>query len=497
MGTRCKVFISYSHKDEIRGCSQVEPGSGYPKVFYSRLKAAIAAHRDLLTSEEIFFDDARLGTEPVWRPAIEKALDECWLLIFLVSPDSILSDFCMTKEIPRALLRGARVVTVVLRPSPDWHGIEVSDPASGRVLGELGEFHTGGLPKAGGNTKAVSDWGSEDDAWAKTCEGILAFLRGDGFGPPVDVRHDPVHVDTANARSHEASPEPRPEWPQEEAAFLNDCSDGLESCFSDHLLRRCLSCLFDHPNDLLPAVLRDALNGRSEDVGKSVCVALMKLVDDLTVRLSERSLVLSQRESVVVRERLKKAMGVGARMCLNPNVLEALWLVRPLEAPVCRRLPATEIAGATLAMRKEPSKTWKRGSITEARLGDSCAISVPIELGDKRSTEKRLIELAYAHRYPGKEIPSDMDDTAIDRMRGDLSADVHRGLVRYFVLPPEHDPLLTSAQENWVLNQLSTGLLVLKSGHFILPLFRFDERTLLSLINNVLTELDRPEWNPS
>jgi hypothetical protein len=36
MGTRCKVFISYSHEDEKLKDSKVKIGVGYPRAFLSR-----------------------------------------------------------------------------------------------------------------------------------------------------------------------------------------------------------------------------------------------------------------------------------------------------------------------------------------------------------------------------------------------------------------------------------------------------------------------------
>jgi hypothetical protein len=52
----------------------------------------------------------------------------------------------MTKELPVALQRSIPVITVLLRPSTDWHLVKVRDPVSGTSM-KLGEFHSGGLPK--------------------------------------------------------------------------------------------------------------------------------------------------------------------------------------------------------------------------------------------------------------------------------------------------------------------------------------------------------------
>ena len=183
MAKRCKVFISYSHEDEALSDSKVKVGVGYPRAFLSRLQAAIAAHDDWLTRDEIFFDDDRLAAESAWRPAIEMALNECELLIFLVSPHSVVSEFCMTKELSRAFQRGIHVITVLLRPSQDWYAVKVRNPATGESK-PLGEWHSGGLPKEGGNAKPVSAWGQDEEAaWDNVMKYILDFIEATPFRP--------------------------------------------------------------------------------------------------------------------------------------------------------------------------------------------------------------------------------------------------------------------------------------------------------------------------
>lgn len=199
MAKRCKVFISYSHEDEVLKDSKVKKDAGYPRAFLSRLCAAIAAHDGLLTKDEIFFDDARLAAEPAWRPAIETALDECGLLIFLVSPHSLVSEFCMRTEVARAMERGINVITVLLRPSHDWYRVKVRNPKTGESK-ELGEWHSGGLPKFGGNAKPVSAWGQDEEAaWEEVCKAIVEFMKDNPFGEPGDVQPASAHEGSAVA----------------------------------------------------------------------------------------------------------------------------------------------------------------------------------------------------------------------------------------------------------------------------------------------------------
>ncbi|WP_296406363.1 toll/interleukin-1 receptor domain-containing protein [Zoogloea sp.] len=500
MGTRCKVFISYSHEDEKLKDSKVKIGVGYPRAFLSRFLGTIQAHG--ISKEEIFFDDGALVTEKEWRAAINSALSDCWLLIFLVSPESIQSDFCMKEELPRALRRGVPIITVLLRPSIDWHLVEVHNPLSGRSI-KLGEFHSGGLPKDGGNARPVSTWEKEEDAWAKTCADIRDFIKGAGFRPPADVQHDPVHVDAANARSHEASPEPRPEWPRGESAFLDAYLARLIDCFSDQVFRSRLSGLFEHPDHRLPSGVNRALQVDPAKVGESVCKALLQIVNELSRSLQARIIVLPHADCAVVRDCLKAAFGAAARMCLNPTVLDTKGLVSPGDAAACHRLPASEIAGATLAVRSEPHKWWKRPDrIGGAALEDERAIPITVEPGDTQSAGKLLAAALYEATFPKVFHPkaassSDMDDEAIGRLRGEAEVDALLGAARYFVLPPDHDGALTPELEAWVIKQLSTGVLVRQAGGGTPPLFRYSETTLFALIGRALAILDQPEWNPS
>ena len=71
MAKRCKVFISYSHEDEALSDSKVKVGVGYPRAFLSRLQAAIAAHDDWLTRDEI----AALGPK-LRSPMVLRCVDD-------------------------------------------------------------------------------------------------------------------------------------------------------------------------------------------------------------------------------------------------------------------------------------------------------------------------------------------------------------------------------------------------------------------------------------
>lgn len=180
MTSRCRIFISYAHADEALKDSKVKQGIGYPSAFLSNLETSLPPLKGRITKDEVFFDRKRLASEPVWSAAIERALGECELFIFLVSVNSLASDYCIGQELARAVKRGVPVIPVLLRPKGSWihHPVPDPDDSSAPVLGELGQFHSGGLPKdGGGNAKAVSTWSNEDEAWDEVCKDLLQFIR--------------------------------------------------------------------------------------------------------------------------------------------------------------------------------------------------------------------------------------------------------------------------------------------------------------------------------
>jgi internalin A len=85
---RVRAFISYSHKDD-------------------RLRAELETHLKLLQRQKVLdvWSDHRIlpGTE--WRGAINENLEKADLILFLVSPDFIASDYCYDIEMRRAMER--------------------------------------------------------------------------------------------------------------------------------------------------------------------------------------------------------------------------------------------------------------------------------------------------------------------------------------------------------------------------------------------------------
>jgi hypothetical protein len=142
-----EVFCCYAHEDE-------------------RLLDELKKHISPLQRRQlinVWHDrDISAGTE--WKQKIARRLDEAHIILLLISPDFIHSEYCYSTEMKRALERHergeARVIPVILRPIDGWERI----PPGNIQLGELQA-----LPK---NAKPVTRWKNHDEAWKDVTEGI-------------------------------------------------------------------------------------------------------------------------------------------------------------------------------------------------------------------------------------------------------------------------------------------------------------------------------------
>jgi ABC-type branched-subunit amino acid transport system substrate-binding protein len=138
-----KVFISYAHEDEM---------------LLNELKVHL---RPLVRQGliELCYDrDVSAGTE--WEQEIGQYLDAAQIILLLVSPDFLNSEYCYGNELERALERHQRgevcVIPVVLRPVHHWEA----------VLGQLKALPKDALP--------ITDpqWHNRDRAFHSVAEGL-------------------------------------------------------------------------------------------------------------------------------------------------------------------------------------------------------------------------------------------------------------------------------------------------------------------------------------
>jgi hypothetical protein len=101
------IFFSYSHKDEA-------------------LRDELETHLSMLKRQGFIttWQDRRIAAGDILDPMINAHLESADVVLLLVSPDFLASDYCYDKEMSRALERHeagkCRVIPVILRPS-DWH----------------------------------------------------------------------------------------------------------------------------------------------------------------------------------------------------------------------------------------------------------------------------------------------------------------------------------------------------------------------------------------
>lgn len=105
-----RVFISYSHKDEV-------------------WKDRLVTHLGVLQKQGLLdiWVDTRIHAGDDWYPEIQKAMDSASVAILMVSANFLTSNFILTEEVPRLLERrakeGVRVFPIIVSPSA-WKSVK-------------------------------------------------------------------------------------------------------------------------------------------------------------------------------------------------------------------------------------------------------------------------------------------------------------------------------------------------------------------------------------
>jgi hypothetical protein len=154
------VFISYSHRDDALYCELVK-------------------HLKPLEHEGVIqaWHDRRITAGQEFAAEINTALTNAKLVLLLVSPDFIHSDYCWSIEMKRAMerhaAREARVIPIILRPSAWENG----------PLGNLLALPKDGMP--------VTLWNNQDQALLNVAQGIRMVAREIG-APSIDTSPRPA-----------------------------------------------------------------------------------------------------------------------------------------------------------------------------------------------------------------------------------------------------------------------------------------------------------------
>jgi hypothetical protein len=143
------LFFSYSHVDE-------------------NLRDQLEIHLAGLRRQGLIdsWHDRRITAGEDFGEAIDQHIDTADVILLLVSPDFIASDYCYEREMKRALERhqsgDARVIPVILRPC-DWH-----DLPFGKLLA---------TPKDG---RPITKWANVDEAFQDVVTAIKGALKQHG-----------------------------------------------------------------------------------------------------------------------------------------------------------------------------------------------------------------------------------------------------------------------------------------------------------------------------
>ncbi len=127
-----KIFISYSHSDES---------------YKDELKRHFVA---LIKEDKVSaFEDRELSMGGNWDLELKQKIDDCDIMIALISVDFLNTDYIMNTEIPRAIEMGKTVVPIVVRPC-DWTNTvlgKYNGTSKGKVISLIEEKDANGMPR--------------------------------------------------------------------------------------------------------------------------------------------------------------------------------------------------------------------------------------------------------------------------------------------------------------------------------------------------------------
>jgi len=144
-----KVFYSYAHEDED-------------------LRNKLETHLAILRRNGVISEwhDRRILAGAKWSQAIDDHVNTSDLILLLISPDFLASDYCHDIEMKRAMERHAAgeamVIPVILRPV-DWQGALFSQLQA--------------LPK---DAKPITTWQNLDEAFTDVARGIRKAIEAPG-----------------------------------------------------------------------------------------------------------------------------------------------------------------------------------------------------------------------------------------------------------------------------------------------------------------------------
>ena len=149
-----KVFISYSHKDES-------------------YREDLEDHLSTLRRKEVIsvWHDRKILPGQEWKGEIDENLNNADLILLLISPSFLASDYCYDIEMQKAIENNkagrCQIISIIIRPC-DWPDCEFS------------KFQL--VPK---DAQPVSTWDNKDEAWLDAITKIRAHIEK--FKPNIEL----------------------------------------------------------------------------------------------------------------------------------------------------------------------------------------------------------------------------------------------------------------------------------------------------------------------
>ena len=148
-----QVFISYRHdRRDIKLKTQL-------------CTSLASLKRQQLIAE---WTDQAIQPGEEWIPAIQQALEQSELLLALISPDYMASDFCVDEELLKAIAASRNdaciVIPILLRPTHRWQDV-------------AGKFQALPTDPDTGQLKPITDWGNRDRAFLHIVSGIERTVK--------------------------------------------------------------------------------------------------------------------------------------------------------------------------------------------------------------------------------------------------------------------------------------------------------------------------------
>ena len=142
---RPEIFVSYARKD---------------RRYLDRLRLELKKFERQGLIQAWYDGEIIAGSR--WQDKIVNHLEKAEIIVFLVSPDLIASDYINRIELQTALKRDERgeaiVIPVIIRPTDGW------------------KFKLGDLQALPEDSKPVTSWANRDEAWSSVSRGLKRVL---------------------------------------------------------------------------------------------------------------------------------------------------------------------------------------------------------------------------------------------------------------------------------------------------------------------------------